>query len=99
LHTVLALLLAAAPAWALVAAPSWRLVDAVGEPVRGATVRVVGGGASAVTNESGRFHLDPEPEPPFALDVFGAHGAPLGRARVESRLNRVLLLQLSGPST
>jgi iron complex outermembrane receptor protein len=95
LTTVLALLLVAAPAWALVAAPSWRLLDAVGEPVRGATVRVVGGGASAVTNASGLFHLDPEPATPFALEVFGAHGALLGRARVESRLNRVLLLQLS----
>ncbi len=85
--TVLALL--------LVAAPAYRLVDTLGEPVRGATVRVVGGGATAVTNESGRFHLDPEPEPPFALDVFGVHGGLLGHVRVESRLNRVLLLHLA----
>ncbi|MDQ5871817.1 MAG: TonB-dependent receptor [Acidobacteriota bacterium] len=93
--TVLALVLVAAPTSAPVASSVWRLVDTLGEPVRGATVRVIGGGASAVTNEAGQFHLDPEPAAPFALDVFGAHGALLGHVRVESGANRVLLLHLS----
>jgi iron complex outermembrane receptor protein len=83
--TVLALLLA-------VSSPEWRLVDAVGEPVRGATVRLAGGGSAAVTNEAGQFRFDPDPAPPFTLEVFGAHGAPLGQVRVESRAGRVLLL-------
>ena len=38
---------------------SYRLVDSTGEPVRGATVRVVGGVSSAVTDDEGRFRLDP----------------------------------------
>jgi iron complex outermembrane receptor protein len=71
---------------------SWRLVDAVGEPVRGATVRVAGGGASTVTNDAGQFSLDPEPEPPFDLEVIGPHGAVIGHVRVERRGGRVLVL-------
>src|SRR5688572_16323071 len=70
----------------------FRLVDAVGEPVRGARVEVVGGGASAVTDAEGRFRLDPEPEPPFELKVIGARGGVLGRARVESASARVVVL-------
>lgn len=77
---------------ALAEAHPWRLVDAVGEPVRGATVRVAGGAASAVTNDAGQFSLDPEPEPPFALEVVGTHGAVLGRVRVETGRNRVVVL-------
>lgn len=72
----------------------FRLVDSTGEPVRGATVRVVGGTASAVTDELGRFRLEPEPSAPFDLLVFGAHGALLGRARVEDSASRVLRLRL-----
>lgn len=73
---------------------AYRLVDSTGEPVRGATVRVVGGAASAVTDEEGRFRLDPEPSPPYDLVVFGSHGALLGRARVGDAGSRVLRLQL-----
>ena len=93
MRTVLVLLFVALSVHPLPAEThSWRLVDAVGEPVRGATVRVGGGGASAVTNEAGQFSLDPEPEPPFALEVIGAHGAILGHVRVEGRASRVLVL-------
>ena len=93
MKTVLGLLLVAVSVHPLPAETHfWRLVDAVGEPVRGATVRVGGGGASAVTNEAGQFSLDPEPEPPFALEVIGAHGAVLGHVRVEGRASRVLVL-------
>ncbi|HSE62221.1 MAG TPA: hypothetical protein VLG15_01280, partial [Thermoanaerobaculia bacterium] len=77
-----------------VVSATFRLVDATGEPVRGATVRVVGVAASAVTDDLGRFRLDPEPSPPFDLLVFGSHGAVLGRARVADVGPRVLRLQL-----
>jgi iron complex outermembrane receptor protein len=73
---------------------AYRLVDSTGEPVRRATVRVAGGVASAVTDDEGRFRLDPEPAPPFNLTVFGVHGALLGRARVEGAASRLLQLQL-----
>jgi iron complex outermembrane receptor protein len=77
-----------------VVSTTFRLVDATGEPVRGATVRVVGTAASAVTDDLGRFRLDREPSPPFDLLVFGSHGAVLGRARVADAGSRVLRLQL-----
>lgn len=77
-----------------VVSATYRLVDATGEPVRGATVRVVGASASAVTDDLGRFRLDPDPSPPFDLLVFGSHGAVLGRARVQDAGSRVLRLQL-----
>jgi hypothetical protein len=83
----LALVLAAVSA-------AYRLVDSTGEPVRGATVRVVGRVASTVTDDEGRFWLDPEPSPPFDLVVLGSHGALLGRARVANAGPRVLRLQL-----
>ena len=75
---------------------AYRLVDSTGEPVRGATVRVVGGTMSSVTDGEGRFRLDPEPLPPFDLAVFGAHGALIGSARVESAATRVVVLQVLG---
>ena len=87
------------PVFALVviaAASAFRLVDSTGEPVRGATVRVVGAETRAVTDAEGRFRLDPEPPPPFDLAVFGAHGALIGTGRVESAANRVVLLQVLG---
>ncbi|HEX9690030.1 MAG TPA: carboxypeptidase-like regulatory domain-containing protein [Thermoanaerobaculia bacterium] len=68
---------------------SYRLVDSTGEPVRGATVRVVGGVSSAVTDDEGRFRLDPELPPPFELAVFSAHGAVLAAsARSGQNLKR-----------
>lgn len=82
------------PLFLAVVSATFRLVDATGEPVRGATVRVVGAAASAVTDDLGRFRLDPEPSPPFDLLVLGSHGAVLGHARVESTRSRVLRLQL-----
>ncbi|HEX5135026.1 MAG TPA: TonB-dependent receptor plug domain-containing protein, partial [Thermoanaerobaculia bacterium] len=75
---------------------AYRLVDSTGEPVRGATVRVVGGAMSSVTDGEGRFRLDPEPLPPFDLAVFGARGALIGSARVESAATRVVVLQVLG---
>ena len=75
---------------------AYRLVDSTGEPVRGATVRVVGGVVSAVTDGEGRFRLDPEPPPPFDLAVFGAHGALIGSAKVERAGTRVVVLQVLG---
>jgi Carboxypeptidase regulatory-like domain len=66
-----------------------RLVDSTGEPVRGATVRAVGGVASAVTDEEGRFQLDPEPSPPFDLVVLGSHGHSSG-VKVADAGSRIL---------
>jgi outer membrane receptor protein involved in Fe transport len=80
----------------LAALPTYRLVDSVGEPVRGATVRVVGGSTVSRTNERGQFRLDPPPPPPFDLAVFGAQGALIGHVRVPDRNSLVLVLQVIG---
>jgi iron complex outermembrane receptor protein len=85
---VLALVLA-------VASATYRLVDSTGEPVRRATVRVAGGTAFSVTDGEGRFRIDPAPPPPFDLAVFGAQGALLGSARVESAGSRIVVLQVA----
>lgn len=74
----------------LAALPTYRLVDSVGEPVRGATVRVVGASTASRTNDSGQFRLDPAPAPPFEIAVFGPHGALIGHARIPSTASLVL---------
>ncbi|HEU5251295.1 MAG TPA: TonB-dependent receptor [Thermoanaerobaculia bacterium] len=87
------------PLLAFVAAAAvsvYRLLDSTGEPVRGASVRIVGGETRAVTDAEGRFRLDPGPTPPFDLVVFGAHGALIGSARVESASTRIVVLQALG---
>jgi outer membrane receptor protein involved in Fe transport len=76
--------------------PTYRLVDSVGEPLRDATVRVVGSSTVARTNERGQFRLDPEPAPPFELAVFNAQGALIGHVRVVDRDSLLLVLQVIG---
>jgi outer membrane receptor protein involved in Fe transport len=80
----------------LAAVSTYRLVDSVGEPVRGATVRVVGASAVSRTNERGQFRLDPAPALPFELAVFNAHGALIGHVRVAEGNSPVLVLQVIG---
>ena len=76
--------------------PTYRLVDSVGEPVRDATVQVVGASTVSRTNERGQFRLDPAPAPPFELAVFGAHGALIGHVQVTESSPPVLVLQVIG---
>jgi outer membrane receptor protein involved in Fe transport len=80
----------------LAALPTYRLVDSGGDPVRGATVRVVGASTASRTNDQGQFRLDPAPAPPFEVAVFGAQGALIGHARVPSTASLVLVLQVIG---